>query len=145
MAIGTDFAGWLSRELRQRHWNKAELARRGGITDAQVSRVLNGNQRPGTVMLQAVAAALQVPLYEVYVRAGLLPAEPGRSLLIDRIVAMLELLPEEDQEELLEMTRIKVERSKRGQGGRKAERPSPRGAEVPAARLARGRRDRRGQ
>ena len=122
MTNGPDFVNWLGRELQQRGWNKAELARRGGITDSQVSRVLNGDQGPGTEMLRAVAAAFDVPLYEVYVRAGLLPPDTERSALIERIVEILKRRPEEDQEELLEMTRVKLERSKRGKGVRKVER-----------------------
>ena len=77
---------------------------------------------PQLEMLRAVAAAFDVPLYEVYVRAGLLPPDTERSALIERIVEILKRLPEEDQEELLEMTRVKLERSKRGKGVRKVER-----------------------
>jgi transcriptional regulator with XRE-family HTH domain len=99
--------------------NKAALARRGGITDSQVSRELNGDQQPGTDTLRAVATALEVPIYEVYVSSGLLPAESERNLFIDRIVELLKTLPEDDQEELLEMTRVKVERARRENRGRK--------------------------
>jgi transcriptional regulator with XRE-family HTH domain len=118
MTTGSEFRQWIERELEQRGSNMAALARRCGITDSQVSRILNGDQQPDTATLRTLATALEIPLYEVYVRAGLLPVESDRSVVIDRILELLKTLPEVDQQALLDMTRVRVERAKRQIRGR---------------------------
>jgi transcriptional regulator with XRE-family HTH domain len=121
MGTDVDFTRWLRGELKRREWNMAELARRGGISDVQVSRIFSGEQKAGFETLRAVAKALDIPLYEVFVRAGLLPPDGERSPLVERMVEILKTLPEADQEELIEMARLKLVRTKReARGGRSA-------------------------
>jgi transcriptional regulator with XRE-family HTH domain len=108
-----DFADWLQAELQRRGWNQAELARRSGITSGQISRVLNREQGAGLETMRAVAQALDISLYDVFVRAGLLPAHAERDSLVQQLIDMLADLPRADQEEILELARLKVERTKR--------------------------------
>jgi transcriptional regulator with XRE-family HTH domain len=113
MSKPLDFADWLQAELQRRGWNQAELARRSGITSGQISRVLNREQSAGLETMRAVAQALEVSLYDVFVRAGLLPARSERDSLVQQLIDMLADLPRADQEEILELARLKVERTRR--------------------------------
>lgn len=70
----TDFANWLGEEIKARGWDLAEFARRARITPPQVSRVLSGTRGPGLDFYRGVAAALGMPLEEVFRKAGVLPA-----------------------------------------------------------------------
>jgi transcriptional regulator with XRE-family HTH domain len=85
------FGDWLSAAMRQRELSQAELARRIGVDDAQVSRWRRGLVVPSVGHLQRIAAALDVPRvlldrlagYPVPEEADLLlpdapPADPTR-------------------------------------------------------------------
>lgn len=113
MSKPLDFPDWLRTEMLRHGWNQAELARRCGITSGQISRVLKREQNAGLETMQAVARALDVPLSEVFVRVGLLPARSERDSLIQQLIDMLADLPRADQEEILELARFKVERTRR--------------------------------
>lgn len=80
-----DFASWLEIELDKRGWSRSDLARRGDLTTAQVSRVMTRQQNPGEAFCKGVAKALGVPLDEVYRAAGKLPKISYRDSLIKRI------------------------------------------------------------
>jgi transcriptional regulator with XRE-family HTH domain len=113
MSKPLDFSDWLQAEIHRRGWNQAELARRSGITSGQISRVLKREQSAGLDTMRAVARALDVPLFEVFVSAGLLPAHSERDSLVQQLIDMLADLPRADQEEILELARLKVERTRR--------------------------------
>jgi len=55
------FGPWLSATMRERGLSQAELARRIGVDDAQVSRWRRGLVVPSVGHLQRIAAALDVP------------------------------------------------------------------------------------
>jgi transcriptional regulator with XRE-family HTH domain len=55
------FGDWLSAAMRERGLSQAEIARRIGVDDAQVSRWRRGLVVPSVGHLQRIAAALDVP------------------------------------------------------------------------------------
>jgi len=67
------FQAWLNNRLTRQGWTKAELARRSGVSQPQISRILNGDRGIGEESLIAIARALQVPPEEAFRAAGLLP------------------------------------------------------------------------
>jgi transcriptional regulator with XRE-family HTH domain len=69
-------AQWLSQQLHGRAWRAADLARRAGITEATLSRILSGKRKAGPEVCAALAEALQVPAAQVFRIAGLLPSVP---------------------------------------------------------------------
>lgn len=73
MTTSTTFGDWVLQELNSRGWDQAELARRSGISDAHISRVVTGGRKPGADAVQRIARALRLPAEEVFRRAGLLP------------------------------------------------------------------------
>lgn len=70
----SSFAKWLIGELARRKWRQTDLAQRAGLTNATVSRVLNGSRRAGPEVCLSLADALDLPPEHVFRMAGLLPA-----------------------------------------------------------------------
>ncbi len=71
--MGIAFADWLEGEMGRRRISQAELARRGGISQAAVSLVLKRKRQAGRDLCYAVAAAFEMDEEEVMRLAGLLP------------------------------------------------------------------------
>ena len=69
----------------------------------------------------AIAKALNLPPDIVLRKIGLLPPQSDeRSPNADEMVSLFSSLGEEDQDELLQMARLKLERKKRGARGKKS-------------------------
>ena len=71
------FAKWLESELDRREWRQSDLAHRAGLTNATISRVLNGSRRAGPDVCIALADALDMPPEHLFRLAGLLPPIPN--------------------------------------------------------------------
>lgn len=76
------FARWLREQLDRRGYDlrprgggQTKFAEDSGIGRATISRILAGNGATDTGVLATLAAALQVPLSEVLVIAGILDAD----------------------------------------------------------------------
>lgn len=108
----TDFAEWLNGELRSREWSQNRLAREAGLSNGEVSRVMNGKQASFNVCKQ-ITYALDLSLDFVLREAGLQLKPPDYDYKLERAVATLTLLEQDDLDELLEMARIRLRR-KRG-------------------------------
>lgn len=65
---------WLNGELQERSWSMRELGRRSGISQAQISDVINGKINPSANFCIKIAKALKLPPEMVLRRAGILPA-----------------------------------------------------------------------
>jgi transcriptional regulator with XRE-family HTH domain len=66
------FSGWLSLQLSEKNLSQAELARRSGITQSNISLVLNEKRNPGPDFCKKIARGLKMPPEKVYRAAGLL-------------------------------------------------------------------------
>ncbi|MEV5509022.1 helix-turn-helix domain-containing protein [Streptomyces orinoci] len=73
------FAHWLKEQLRLHRYadrgGQTRFAADSGISPATVSRLLRGDGLPDLRTLNALSEALQVPLSEILVRAGVLSPE----------------------------------------------------------------------
>ena len=47
MANIVDFSEWLQSELDQKGWKQSDLSKRSGINSGLLSRIINGERRPG--------------------------------------------------------------------------------------------------
>ena len=54
------FTDWVQNELNKRNWSRADLARRSGITQTHISRIMNQMRKPGTDALINIARAFQI-------------------------------------------------------------------------------------
>lgn len=71
-----EFTVWLIAEINSRGWLPAELAKRAGLTQGGLSRILNGERKPGPEACVGIARALGLSPECVFRKAGLLPSEP---------------------------------------------------------------------
>lgn len=82
----TTFPEWLAAELQTRKMSQVELAKKSGVTPAQISRILSGQRGAESKTLYSIAVALKVPPEEVYRVAGIWnEKEPPEDSLLKRI------------------------------------------------------------
>jgi transcriptional regulator with XRE-family HTH domain len=114
-SMGNDFAAWTKSEIEARGWTQAELAKRGGFSTAALSHILNRERLPGVEICRGIAKAFGMKDIQVLEIAGLATdsSSPKFSLGVEAIAAMLNDLPEEDQEEIRAIVRVKWERRRR--------------------------------
>lgn len=115
----TEFADWLARELRARHWNQSKLAAYLGIHPSGVNRWFTKAAVPNTETCQRLAEVLHVPAESVLRAAGHLPPEEPASggLAEARLpyglqdwVRLIPLLPSRDQEIIASLVQQMYER-----------------------------------
>lgn len=104
------FRDWLEKEMEQRGWTAAELAKRTGINPGTLSRIL-GKKEPrqvGVDSARKIALGLGEAPEKVFILAGLLPPPPGEDdPLVDEIAQLVKQLPEAERKEVLDFTRFK--------------------------------------
>jgi transcriptional regulator with XRE-family HTH domain len=109
----TNFADWLQETLNEKGWSQAELARRSGISPAQITRVISGERGLGEQSIIALAAAFKLPAETVFRAAGLLPAEREKDPRDKEILHLFGLLADEEKQEILDYVRYRVERAEK--------------------------------
>lgn len=117
-----ELASWLSEQLNQRGWSARELARRAGVSHTAVVRAANGQSVPGWQICLKLAQALGVPddivLDLAGYRANPLAAEHGTR---ERVLQILDVLNEDDQNLLLTFAERLLESGRRGARGKAVE------------------------
>ena len=116
LTMNTDFPVWLREELAERHWTQAELAKRSGVSPAQITRVLSGERGLGELSIIAIAQALKLPPEQVYRKAGLLPRQERSTDLVDELMHYFFQLPEPERIRLVEYARFMMEIVEKEQG-----------------------------
>jgi transcriptional regulator with XRE-family HTH domain len=108
-----EFAEWLQGELDRRGWDQSKLARRAGVSQGQVSRVLSGTRGLGPDTCRAIARALDLPEEVVFRKAGLLSekSEEAEKLKLLELIILLESASDEDLDLMIEMARVVKKRS----------------------------------
>ncbi|MHB9131512.1 MAG: helix-turn-helix domain-containing protein [Armatimonadota bacterium] len=99
------FADWLRRELEERGWDQAELARRSQTSTALISRMLSGERRPGAVVARRLARALHLSPEEVFRKAGMLPRPASQPPGLDDLINLYAELTPDDRERLIAVAR----------------------------------------
>ncbi len=116
-----EFFTWLDVRLKDLDLSDSDLANRAGISHSVISKARHQIQGIGWDAALAIAGAINVPPEVVLRKVELLPpANPQRtSPVIDEMVSLFSNLGEDDQEELLQLARLKLERRKRSTRGKK--------------------------
>lgn len=116
MTMSTYLSRWLADELNRRGWSQRELSRRANISQAQISKVLSGEE-PGQLFYIAVSKAL-----------GYTPAsierlnEDGTSptayveMSFDELHEVVQQLSPEDRAEVLEYAFYRLWKGRRAAG-----------------------------
>lgn len=130
MADKYNFSTWLSEQMDKRNLTQAELARLAGVTRSAINGVLTGTRGPGNDLCLAIARALRLPPETVFRAAGLLPPEPEYVPLLDEWNAVFYELTPDEQQELIDIARLKVDRRK--SPGQQSNQKSPSRSKRPA-------------
>lgn len=124
---GIDFPQWLQAQLDKQNWRVKDLANNSRISDAAVSRVLSGQRKADTDTLLAFAEALNISPITMFRKAGKLP-EGGAQVSFEDFEHLLNQLTPEEQEEIRQITEMKIERRKKAEQTERAKNFKPKKA-----------------
>ena len=95
--IDSSFAEWLQSEMDERGLSQSALARLAKVSTTAINNVLKQTRTAGPDICTAIAHAFKLSPEQVFIRAGLLPNEPGRSQSADEAAYLVDHLPEDQQ------------------------------------------------
>lgn len=75
----------------------ADIARRGKISEGALSKILNGERRPTTNTITAIADSLGVSRAEAFYAAGLIEKIGNNDQFVDKLALRIGKLPREQQ------------------------------------------------
>ena len=101
-----NFGSWLLDEIEERKWSQADLAEKAGVTNATISRLVNGTRNPGPDLAKKLADALNYPPEFVFRIADLLPPKSESNPTLEEANRLLSELPEEYQKQALQLVRF---------------------------------------
>lgn len=102
-----NFRDWLLNELDKRDWSQSDLAKAAGISRGTLSNILSSSRGVGEKSLISIGRALRIPPEVVFQAAGILPKQPDKNALIQKIEYILQDLSETDQQDVLEYARLR--------------------------------------
>ena len=85
---------WVNEKLEERGWLAAELARRSGISQSQISLVTSGQRNPGPDFCRDIALALGEDPVDIFRLAGYLPKVPPPTDLDNTVSDIFRSLPD---------------------------------------------------
>jgi transcriptional regulator with XRE-family HTH domain len=108
--VTTELAIYLQGIMDDRRLSQRALAIYADVASSTISRIMRGmSAEPETLV--KLANYLNVPVDTLYRKAGMLPTEEEHKQDIIRVIEhLLGRLPESDQQEILDLARIKVAR-----------------------------------
>lgn len=90
--------------LKKKGWSQSKLSRESGITEASISKYLNGTRNPAKSTLIRLANALEVDVLELICDAPLGHMRSSVSDIIEQmIIRYREFLTDEEKEKLIRM------------------------------------------
>lgn len=102
--------------MDERHWSQRALATKADLAASTINRLLRGHPAdPET--LEKLAKLLNEPLDHLYRLAGILPEQDRHQEIVRVIEHLVTRLPENDQQEILEIIRMKIDRQQKGSSG----------------------------
>lgn len=112
-----EFSEWLEQQLSLRNWRPADLARAAGLSNATITRILNGDRRAGPDMANAIALGLGLPPDLVFRRAGLLPPQPGpeRDPTLQELLEIMRNLSPDERREVVDYALFRYRRRPNGE------------------------------
>lgn len=106
----TELVKYLAATMADRHLSQRGLATYSGVAPSTISRIMRGLPADAETY-QKLADYLKLPLDSIYRMAGIFPAEDSQREGVIRVVEhLMQKLPESDQEEVLEIIRLKISR-----------------------------------
>lgn len=103
----SDFVDWLDNEVQEGRLTQADIANTGLVSRSAVSLLFSRTTKSLSFeMCEAIAIASQVPLEEIYRRAGLLPPALTKDKDVQDIIDEVRTMPKQDADEVLAYVRM---------------------------------------
>ena len=119
------FGDWLRETLREKRISQAELARRIGVTAAQISHLILGERGTTPETLRLIADALNMPYEEVLRIAGILPPIPKKDIMEEKADYLYQQLNQENKQKAIEYLEfLNQQENKAGRNARSKKTPS---------------------
>jgi transcriptional regulator with XRE-family HTH domain len=112
-----DFSVWLNQELEARGWSRSEAARRGNVSASMFDKVINGQAKPGINFCRGVAKAFNLPVIEVFRRAGIENTEDLGNKA-EEIKELFSQLTTENQAHIRQQIQVLLEMQRRDEARR---------------------------
>lgn len=74
----SEFNQWLQAKLVERGWKATDLAKRAGLGNSTITRILDGTRNPGKDVCTAIARVFEEEVDDIFRLAGLLPGSIGK-------------------------------------------------------------------
>lgn len=100
-----ELIAWLEEQLRQREWQASDLARRAGVGNSTIQRIMAGTRRAGKTVCSKIAVALGEPPEKVFRLAGLLPSIPEQETVEQDFLNEFRALSPQQREYLIDSMR----------------------------------------
>jgi transcriptional regulator with XRE-family HTH domain len=104
-----EFKEWLTKEMQSRGWNINDLARAAGVSRGALGNIVRGERSAGPDVCTGIANAFKLPPEQVFRRAGLLPQATPLHETIEQISHIMNLLATDEQNNLLEYARFRLQ------------------------------------
>ena len=113
----TELIKYLETTMAERHLSQRALASQSGVASSTISRIMRGLPADAETY-QKLAEFLGLPIDGIYRMAGVFPSEESQREGIIRVIEhLLARLPESDQQEILQIVRMKVDRQNKSPSG----------------------------
>lgn len=112
--VQTELALRLERDLSE-GLSRRDIARKAKVSEGTIRNALDSKPLTHDTVERLAKFYLKVPVDEAYRMAGILPRDEARKADIVRVIEhLVARLPASDQEEILEIIRMKVDRAEKG-------------------------------
>jgi len=102
------FGDWLKRELKERNISQYALAKKIDVTPTHINHIINHRRKPSADMLKAIAKGLQLPVEEIYRRAGILKPVTENTKQTEELLYLFDQFPDNEKADLITYMRIKL-------------------------------------
>ena len=103
-----DFPEWLQDKLHQRGWSYSEAARRSGISDSMISKVITRYSQPRIDFILGISGALGISPMEVFARSVSIWMDEASQADMDAWKLTLDQLSRDNQDELYRIAQVKL-------------------------------------
>jgi len=94
---------WLTHELTKAGITQADLARKSGVSTAQIARAVNGTRGLSESSITAIAEALKIPPEQAFRDVGFLPPVPAKTEQHQQLLYMFDKLNDKDRQTIIDM------------------------------------------
>jgi transcriptional regulator with XRE-family HTH domain len=110
----SNLAEYLNNILKERNLSVRAFAAYAKLAHTTVRHILDG-RTPDHTTFQKLSTYLGLPIDTLYRMAGILPPEEGQRQEVIRVIEhLMAKLPDSDQQEILEIIRMKIARQDKG-------------------------------